>query len=102
ALQILFLICWVHRDVSSGNILLHGGHGKLGDLEYAKEFNLNVPHRSSDPKTGTAIFMAVEVSSGRVIYTPRKTVTDGISAPRAADAPHVPVRHHFQHDLESI
>jgi serine/threonine protein kinase len=28
---------YVHRDISTGNILLHEGQGKLSDLEYAKE-----------------------------------------------------------------
>lgn len=51
ALQILFMISWIHRDVSSGNILYFDGHGKLGDLEYAKPFDLDVGRRSSDPKT---------------------------------------------------
>ena len=51
ALQILFLISWIHRDVSSGNILFFRGRGKLSDLEYAKEFDLSAGRRSSDPKT---------------------------------------------------
>lgn len=51
ALQILFLISWTHRDVSSGNILSYNGRGILGDLEYAKEFNLSVGARSQSPKT---------------------------------------------------
>ena len=51
ALQILFLVSWIHRDVSSGNILSFKGRGKLSDLEYAKEFNLSIGGRSSDPKT---------------------------------------------------
>ncbi|KAF8875853.1 hypothetical protein BD779DRAFT_203594 [Infundibulicybe gibba] len=58
ALQLLYCAGWVHRDVSSGNILAYkvAGtmRGKLADLEYAKKFPLN--SGSDDPKTGTPFF----------------------------------------------
>ncbi|KAI0649532.1 hypothetical protein C8Q79DRAFT_518486 [Trametes meyenii] len=107
AVQILFLISWIHRDISSGNLLFHEGHGKLGDLEYAKEFNLAVGKRSSDPKTGTQIFMAVEVQSGYPIHIARKRFTPNkgleeivkkVKTSRSGRG----VRHNFQHDLESF
>jgi serine/threonine protein kinase len=41
---------WVHRDISSGNILIHEKDGirqvKISDYEYAKQFN-------GDNKTST-------------------------------------------------
>lgn len=37
ALKLLHSSGWVHRDVSSGNILLeHDGNVRLADFEYAK------------------------------------------------------------------
>ena len=36
ALDILHKLGWVHRDVSSGNILVVGNQVKLADFEYAK------------------------------------------------------------------
>ncbi|KAI0671335.1 hypothetical protein C8Q78DRAFT_1078165 [Trametes maxima] len=107
AVQILFLIRWIHRDISSGNLLFHQGHGKLGDLEYAKEFNLDVGKRSSDPKTGTPIFMAIEVQSGYRIYIPTQHSTSDddldemLEKAETSGSGHV-VRHNFQHDLESF
>ena len=52
----MYLAGWVHRDISSGNILYYRDArgsivGKLSDLEYAKKFNLrDNAIRSSDPK----------------------------------------------------
>lgn len=56
-LRLLFLAGWVHRDISSGDILLYQsnngpGQGKIGDLEYAKEFVDETDHSAGgDPKT---------------------------------------------------
>ncbi|KAJ2976429.1 hypothetical protein NUW54_g11566 [Trametes sanguinea] len=104
ALQILFLASWIHRDVSSGNILSYKGRGKLSDLEYAKEFNLSIGGRSADPKTGTPIFMAVEVQSGFSIYmeAPSSESMEDIDQPDAPASSPPAIRHNFQHDLESI
>ncbi|KAJ8482394.1 hypothetical protein ONZ51_g5384 [Trametes cubensis] len=104
ALQILFLISWIHRDVSSGNILSFKGRGKLCDLEYAKEFDLSVGGRSSDPKTGTPIFMAVELQYNAAIYGDAGFSED-MQDNETRESPLHPsptVRHNFQHDLESI
>ncbi|TRM55267.1 hypothetical protein BD626DRAFT_588952 [Schizophyllum amplum] len=109
AVQILFLICWIHRDISSGNLLSYKGHGKLGDLEYAKEFNLNVGGHS-DPKTGTPFFMAVEIEKRRYLYIPppsranalnTEVEEDDVMEDERAATPQL-VRHNFQHDLESF
>ncbi|KAF5364011.1 hypothetical protein D9756_001068 [Leucocoprinus leucothites] len=71
ALVLLFLANWVHRDVSTGNIIMvekNGRiYGKLSDLEYAKEFTSDKAP-STDPKTGTPFFMPYEIHSGRRIY----------------------------------
>ncbi|KAJ2987109.1 hypothetical protein NUW54_g9526 [Trametes sanguinea] len=104
ALQILFLVSWIHRDVSSGNILSFEGRGKLSDLEYAKEFNLSTGWRSADPKTCTPIFMAVEVYSGLNIYIEAPDLVESEDSDQPDDpAPsRRAIRHKFQHDLESI
>ncbi|KAJ3005535.1 hypothetical protein NUW54_g4297 [Trametes sanguinea] len=104
ALQILFLVSWIHRDVSSGNILSFNGRGKLSDLEYAKEFNLSIGGRSSDPKTGTPIFMAVEVQTRSSIYkeAPDSGDSEDSDQPDAPAPSRRTIRHNFQHDLESI
>ncbi|KAI0650052.1 hypothetical protein C8Q79DRAFT_1101288 [Trametes meyenii] len=111
AIQILFLIGWIHRDISSGNLLCYNGRGKLSDLEYAGEFDgaMGSPGHSSNSKTGTPIFMAVEVQSGSAIYTPIEDVPqclrmEGILQMKDALQPagSGPIRHNFQHDLESF
>ncbi|KAI0371303.1 hypothetical protein BV20DRAFT_1051710 [Pilatotrama ljubarskyi] len=103
ALQILFLISWIHRDVSSGNILSFMRRGNLSDLEYAKEFNLSVGGRSSDPKTGTTIFMAWEVYSSTSIHKDKEADDlDDTEANDAQETPDTSLRHNFQHDLESM
>ncbi|KAI0086004.1 hypothetical protein BDY19DRAFT_996190 [Irpex rosettiformis] len=48
---------WVHRDISSGNILIVGGVVKISDLEYAKNMNDNSSHSE---RSGTALFMSIE------------------------------------------
>jgi serine/threonine protein kinase len=49
----MYIANWVHRDISTGNIIVttSGGItcGKLSDLEYAKEFNAT--SAAKDPKT---------------------------------------------------
>ncbi|KAI9060138.1 hypothetical protein FKP32DRAFT_1540054, partial [Trametes sanguinea] len=102
--EILFLVSWIHRDVSSGNILSFNGRGKLSDLEYAKEFNLSIGGRSSDPKTGTPIFMAVEVQTRSSIYKKARDFEklEDIGQPSAPASSRRAIRHNFQHDLESI
>ena len=51
----MFLAGWVHRDISSGNLLyceIDGkGRGILSDLEYAKEYQAFGDESSVDPKT---------------------------------------------------
>ncbi|KAJ2933995.1 hypothetical protein H1R20_g3098, partial [Candolleomyces eurysporus] len=64
ALRLLFCVGWVHRDVSTGNVMaIKDANGtwkvKLADLEYAKKFESGAG--TFDPKTGTPYFMAHEI-----------------------------------------
>lgn len=58
---------WVHRDISVGNIIIHDGQTKLGDVEYAKREADDTTH---DVRTGTAFFMAAEVHNGQYSHNP--------------------------------
>jgi serine/threonine protein kinase len=75
----------VHRDVSTGNILLCGDHGKLADLEYAKKTNDLTTHEmrtaSESPislsdkalitsEQGTKDFMSIEVAARDFQFVP--------------------------------
>lgn len=110
ALQLMFLAGWVHRDISSGNIYAYRIDGAqvrgiLADLEYAKHFDSEGAKGSSDPKTGTAFFMAVEIQKQILFYNPRTTRS---KPPRRGDMPRfdlqtpIGVIHNFEHDMESI
>ena len=44
ALQIMHKYGWVHRDISTGNILLVDGVVKISDLEYAKKMDDKTSH----------------------------------------------------------
>ncbi|PPQ83150.1 hypothetical protein CVT25_005393 [Psilocybe cyanescens] len=104
-LQLMFCAGWVHRDISSGNILAHKHKNKwkvkLSDLEYAKKFP---PPRdyipATDPKTATPYFMPHEILANRHIYI---SAVDGDEHkdPFSTDRIQV-VIHNFQHDLESV
>ncbi|KAL5520224.1 hypothetical protein ACEPAG_9437 [Sanghuangporus baumii] len=48
---------WVHRDISPGNLYLYEGRGLVGDLEYAKQRNLDAV---DERRIGTPDFMAAE------------------------------------------
>ncbi|KAG8840137.1 hypothetical protein FRB96_009595, partial [Tulasnella sp. 330] len=99
ALRLLLLAGWVHRDISAGNILLYkwsetNSRGKLGDLEYAREYVYDPSGTiGGDPKTGTAIFMPVEIRKQNTFFQPLK---------RDIMKARPPVIHNFEHDLESI
>ena len=52
----MFCAGWVHRDISSGNILAYQEPGgalrtKLSDLEYARKFPRDDGKVAGDPKT---------------------------------------------------
>jgi serine/threonine protein kinase len=74
---------YVHRDVSSGNILIVDGKGKLSDLEYAQIRGTGGRHGVRTVRQpvchflitylsymqGTIAFMAVEVANGYAFAT---------------------------------
>ncbi|KAF9449014.1 hypothetical protein P691DRAFT_703938 [Macrolepiota fuliginosa MF-IS2] len=125
ALVLLYLARWVHRDVSTGNIILVEGtdriRGKLSDLEYAKEFSADTV--SGDPKTGTPYFMPLEIHSSSTFYIPPFSVLDPASldpdslpvldlrdqddmqvgpTPTGEEVETLAPKFKFQHDLESL
>ncbi|KIP02969.1 hypothetical protein PHLGIDRAFT_122006 [Phlebiopsis gigantea 11061_1 CR5-6] len=57
ALHELHRLGWVHRDISSGNILVVGVRPKIADLEYAKHEDELSMHSA---RKGTPYFMATE------------------------------------------
>ncbi|KIO21041.1 hypothetical protein M407DRAFT_29307 [Tulasnella calospora MUT 4182] len=117
ALQLMFLAGWVHRDISSGNIYAYRSQengtygtqvrGILADLEYAKHFDPDGAKGSSDPKTGTAFFMAIEIQRQVLIYDPNPLTAwsmpelDG-DVPQSNLQTPTGVIHNFEHDMESI
>jgi serine/threonine protein kinase len=100
---------YVHRDISTGNILLYGGRGKLSDLEYAKEMGTGLPHEvgtvrftnsSSAPciltsaAQGTIYFMAIEIAVQRYRFQPLTLPGPSMLPP--------PFYYNPLHDIESI
>ncbi|KAG8728523.1 hypothetical protein FRC11_010883, partial [Ceratobasidium sp. 423] len=122
-LHAMHLSGYVHRDVSSGNILLVDPQGNkrgvIMDLEYAKKMDdMSEPH---DVKTGTAAFMATEVAftkhhrlgslrSKRRTNPSRETLVswgksdrDDLPPPSSSELPPLPpFRHNPLHDMESV
>ncbi|KAG8710624.1 hypothetical protein FRC11_004290 [Ceratobasidium sp. 423] len=114
---------YVHRDVSSGNILLVDPHGNkrgvIMDLEYAKKIgDMNELH---DVKTGTAEFMATEVAFTRhhrlrslqlecqinlsieALKSWGKSDRDDLPLPSIPEPPPLPpFRYNPLHDMESV
>ncbi|PPQ78291.1 hypothetical protein CVT25_011750 [Psilocybe cyanescens] len=112
-LQLMLCAGWVHRDISSGNILAFkkdpkSWQVKLSDLEYAKPFPPPAGYKAStDPKTlqGTPYFMPFEILQKRYLYLFSE---DDISSSAwnsgdgfLSEKDDV-VIHNFQHDLESV
>ncbi|CCM03721.1 uncharacterized protein FIBRA_05867 [Fibroporia radiculosa] len=62
---------WVHRDLSTGNILVLNGRVRLADFEYAKRLDEACP--SHDIRTGTADFMSVEVDGQNYFFKLRES-----------------------------
>ncbi|TRM63082.1 hypothetical protein BD626DRAFT_32776 [Schizophyllum amplum] len=108
ALQLLFLAGWVHRDISTGNLIWFNGRGLLADLEYARRFEPDTTD-SAGSKTGTPFFMAVEIQQQSLIYQPPVSTYTSFSARVASmesgvveRAAHDSIIHNFEHDLESM
>ncbi|KAF9236609.1 hypothetical protein BU15DRAFT_76812 [Melanogaster broomeanus] len=87
---------WVHRDISSGNVLRCNHQSKITDLEYAKSLTA-----SGESHDGTTDFMACEVEGHRYLFFKRRP-TVVISAKYAPVPPEdQPFRFNPLHDLES-
>ncbi|KAK7046067.1 hypothetical protein VNI00_007062 [Paramarasmius palmivorus] len=91
---------WVHRDISTGNLLLCYDENeqpicKISDLEYARPYLLEVPTGATEHahKTGTPAFMAVEVQTKAHLFSRRK---------KTPASTKVPVLHSYLHDAESV
>ncbi|KAK0206729.1 hypothetical protein DFS33DRAFT_1316735 [Desarmillaria ectypa] len=98
-LQYMFIGHYVHRDISAGNILLCDGTARISDLEYAKKYLSDGP--KNDPKTGTPVYMAVEVQD-----TQYKFFILEETKPVRGKPPQRPVKpiflHNYLHDVESL
>ncbi|KAJ7031674.1 hypothetical protein C8F04DRAFT_1397182 [Mycena alexandri] len=116
-LKVLHRLGLVHRDISPGNILVVDGVAKITDLEYTKvyrnelavgELGEKLTRQSAEPredKTGTAAFLAVEVSVNAYSFVPaeRLNQTTGTMEPilrRKGDELSF-FRYNPLHDLES-
>ncbi|KDQ22368.1 hypothetical protein PLEOSDRAFT_1098298 [Pleurotus ostreatus PC15] len=113
ALRLMYCAGWVHRDISSGNILAHPSDGawqaKLSDLEYSRRFSFDLERDvGRDPKTGTPYFMPHEILRSRYLKFPTSTLPDTtfdldtFQDTEDPAAPQMPLVYNFQHDLESI
>ncbi|KAF4563844.1 hypothetical protein EYR36_003088 [Pleurotus pulmonarius] len=113
ALRLMYCAGWVHRDISSGNILAHpiGGawQAKLSDLEYSRRFSFDMERDvGRDPKTGTPYFMPHEILQSGYLEShtePALDTTldlDTFTKTMGPAAPQMPLVYNFQHDLESI
>jgi len=118
---------WVHRDISSDNILAYEKtdgvlRAKLSDLEYARKFPRDDGKVAGDPKTvffsirhivsfsfdrqGTPYFMALEIMD--LIYLadpPRQPIvrnTFQVISTATVHPTRPAVVHNFQHDLEPL
>ncbi|KAF7795020.1 hypothetical protein EIP86_006164 [Pleurotus ostreatoroseus] len=68
ALRVLHGCGWVHRDISTGNILLFKDSVKLADLEFAARMDSIHDHKRG--RIGTHYFMAYEVDNGAYMFIP--------------------------------
>ncbi|THH05725.1 hypothetical protein EW145_g4588 [Phellinidium pouzarii] len=100
-LQLMHGCGWVHRDISCGNVYYHDGHGRLGDLEYAKEKYSDGKH---DVRTGTLDFMSVEVTQSKYLFQPELDfdVESESSSDEELIIPHLNFSYNDIHDMESM
>ncbi|KAF6754771.1 hypothetical protein DFP72DRAFT_1170074 [Ephemerocybe angulata] len=108
-LLLMFCSGWVHRDISTGNVLALKEEGvgwilKLADLEYAEEFPSTNQKGRGNWKIGTPYFMASELQTGeRIVNGSNDTWQDFSRNVRSKRAPQKQVVvHNLQHDLESL
>lgn len=119
----------MHRDVSTGNFIIHGGIVKLMDLEYIREIDPKIgPPTSDEMKTvssftrqlsmrldifqGTAQFMPNEIQFGRYLFRTvpldvpdypddRQRAISERAAKRLKLELNLPVIYNTVHDIES-
>ncbi|PPQ88974.1 hypothetical protein CVT25_005073 [Psilocybe cyanescens] len=87
-LQMMFCAGWVHRDISSGNIMAYRKVLRnnnepwtaiLADLEYAKKYPPPPGNEAaSDPKTGTPFFMPIEIMMQTTLFEKDHDESQGI------------------------
>ncbi|KAF7799146.1 hypothetical protein EIP86_010377 [Pleurotus ostreatoroseus] len=65
ALRYMHQAQWVHRDISTGNILLEGDQTFLIDFEFAQKVS-----DEASPRIGTDFFRAIEPDTGHYKFTP--------------------------------
>lgn len=63
ALASLHMLGWVHRDISSGNLLIGNGQLKIADFEYAKKMT-NPGDNVHDIRTVCSMFVLKTFSDG--------------------------------------
>ncbi|KAI3612868.1 hypothetical protein WG66_005330 [Moniliophthora roreri] len=113
-LSIMFSAGMVHRDISTGNLLVSEVDGelrcKITDLEYAKKVGAS-SQSPQDIKMGTPYFMALEIWRGKYLFRPERpenkyprgsaflSMLEGTDARLGTSAA---VRYNFLHDLESL
>ncbi|KAF5334196.1 hypothetical protein D9611_014504 [Ephemerocybe angulata] len=108
-LILMFCAGWIHRDISTGNVLaMKESDGKwclkLADLEYAKEFPSHGQKARGNWKTGTPYFMATELQCGLYLQLEQaaEDKAPGSKTRAEAAAGEDGVVHNLQHDLESL
>ncbi|KAF9236556.1 hypothetical protein BU15DRAFT_49861 [Melanogaster broomeanus] len=91
---------WVHRDISSANVLRYGDRGLIMDLEYAKKMDSS--DLSHDVRTGTLDFMACEVEAQKYLFiSQRLELPDDEAMPALTLVARPPFHANPLHDLES-
>ncbi|KAG8712745.1 hypothetical protein FRC09_019505 [Ceratobasidium sp. 395] len=103
-LQAIHTAGYVHRDVSSGNIILvpdgdgGGRRGVITDLEYTKEVSNQSDFHGVE--IGAYEFTAIEVALSKYLHRPLPFID--LSEPIVPRAPPPPFRQNQLHDLESL
>ncbi|KAI0084507.1 hypothetical protein BDY19DRAFT_524479 [Irpex rosettiformis] len=111
ALKAIHECGWVHRDISSGNILIVDDIAKISDIEYAKKMNDESSHSE---RSGTLFFMSIEARMHRYLFRPRhkqRPLKQARERPNHRNATKtenthskvpIPLRYNPLHDLESL
>ncbi|KAF8576249.1 hypothetical protein K439DRAFT_1664701 [Ramaria rubella] len=94
---------WVHRDISSGNLLVHEGVGKLTDLEYTKRMSTEGSH--SEVRTqyqGTIDYMSLEAAQRTYLFSTGLAQNGNPWEKNQVVIIPRPWRYNPLHDLESL